>query len=546
MQGRSFHFLREIASGGFGSVFLAEVGRPDGGVRRVAVKLLHPKWSDDADVGSRMRDEARMLARLRHPNVVEVHDLTRLGGRAAVVMEYLEGVDLGTLTAWLREAGQRIPLKAALEIAAAVADVLDAAYNAPVGDGGNPLRIIHRDIKPSNIMVDGTGRVKVLDFGTARAEFDARESKTQEVAFGSLEYMPPERLFFEPESSNSDVYSLAATLFELLALEQLGKARLRLPEHEAFAKSRFEDLLVRYPMPFEQVEDVLSELLTSMLSFDAGDRPAAADVASRLRSFARQVSGRPLGHWAEEVLPPLIRRGVRAQEQSAQDPLVGQTVLEDAVGPGLGRSRSRPPEPSAPPPEEDEDAAAWDESPTQHVSLSDLQGSEEEGAYDEDEGEASVAEEGSAAVPRTWLWIGGGAVIVGGLLVAGLALVSIGAGGLWYYAQSAAPPAAPVVAAAPDAAPAPAPEAAPPAPAPVAVEGPAARFQSMLANTKKVQARCSGGQGDGPTEAVVAGEGLGECTVIAVTAARERRTAVVKDVTARAYVCFEGDTSDCR
>jgi serine/threonine-protein kinase len=219
---RKFHFIREIASGGFGSVYLAKVIHGDGFSRLVAVKLLHPKWSENEEIASRMRDEARLLGWLRHKNIVDVMDLTLIDGRCAVLMEYLEAVDLKVIVTACLDHGARIPLRVCLEVCSAVASALDAAYTRPPYAGEKPLRVIHRDIKPSNIMVDEGGTTKVLDFGVARADFEQREAKTQELSFGSIEYMPPERLFFEPESPASDVYSLGATLYEMLALDKLG------------------------------------------------------------------------------------------------------------------------------------------------------------------------------------------------------------------------------------------------------------------------------------------------------------------------------------
>ena len=185
-----------------------KVQNADGFSRLVAVKLLKAEWSQSEDIASRMRDEARLLGLLRHRNIVDVLDLTRIDGRAAVVMEYLEGIDLKQLNQELAKDGLVLPVGCALEVAAAVANALDAAYNRPPMPGEKPLRVIHRDIKPSNVMVDESARVKVLDFGVARSELEGRESHTQELQYGSVDYMAPERLFFEPETPSSDVYSL--------------------------------------------------------------------------------------------------------------------------------------------------------------------------------------------------------------------------------------------------------------------------------------------------------------------------------------------------
>ena len=139
---RRFHFLREVASGGFGSVYLCKVVHADGFSRLAAVKLLKAQWTDNEEVVHRMRDEARLLGLLRHRHIVDVMDLTSIDGRTAIVMEYLEAVDFRTVSRELTEPGSRIPVRAALEAMAAVAGALDAAYNRPPIPGEKPLRVI--------------------------------------------------------------------------------------------------------------------------------------------------------------------------------------------------------------------------------------------------------------------------------------------------------------------------------------------------------------------------------------------------------------------
>ena len=561
VQARTFHFVREIASGGFGSVYLAETPRPDGSMRQVALKLLHAKWSENEEIASRMRDEARLLSRVRHPNIVEVLDLTRIEGRSTIVMEYLEAVDLNQVTGWAAESQQRVPLKVALEMASLVASALDVAYNY-AAPGQQPLRVIHRDIKPSNIMIDGNGRVKVLDFGTARAEFDARESKTQEMAFGSLEYMPPERLFFEPETSNSDVYSLAATLFELLALEKFGKARLRPADHDKFVRERFDDLLLRFPMPSEEVEDVLHELLLEMLAFDEADRPSAGNVAIRLKSFVATLSGRALNGWANEVIPSLFRKSLRTATPSP-DSLVGATLSEDAVAPGLGPGGMRGlsgegfddpsvallPLGSASGPDSgplDLDPDDWEGGATVRVSLDDLGGQHDETQL------LSVPDESAwpAASPppnagQPW-WLGVSVAVAVFVILLGVGAAGVlGIGGVaaWFLTAERSNTASVAVAPAP-ATPAPMPVAAEPEPERVVVAG--ARFVSRLPATKKISVRCARGSGEGTAEAVVAGDDPGDCTVTAIDADRNRVSAVVKAAKVATYECFEAGAETCR
>lgn len=329
---RKFHFLREIAAGGFGSVYLAKVMHNDGFSRLAAVKLLHQQWSENQEVARRMRDEARLLGWLRHRNIVDVIGLTTIGGRVAVVMEYLEAVDLKAVVQSHVERGQPVPPRGALEAISFVASALDAAYNRPPYQGERPLRVIHRDIKPSNIMLDESGTVKVLDFGVARAEFDQRESHTQEMQFGSIEYMPPERLFMEPDTPASDVYSLGATLFELLALERFGKARSRPERHAAFLEERLQVIRASTPAMASPAGAELIEFLRCLLAHRVDQRPGAAEVVARCRTLSRAFDGDGLTEWAESVIPPLVKAMREAPREP--NPLTNAILVEDDVGLG--------------------------------------------------------------------------------------------------------------------------------------------------------------------------------------------------------------------
>lgn len=325
---RRFHFLKEIASGGFGSVYLAKVMHADGFSRLAAIKLLHQRWSENAEIAQRMRDEARLLGWLRHRNIVDVIDLTTIGGRVAVIMEYLEAVDFKGAVQHVADSNEKMPPRAALEATAFVASALDAAYNRPPYQGEKPLRVIHRDIKPSNIMVDESGTVKVLDFGVARADFDHRESHTQELQFGSVDYMPPERLFFEPETPFSDVYSLGATLFEILALDKLGKAKGRPERHNQFLADRMAWLRTRADLPGLS-GDAVVELIQQMCAYGHDARPSAAEVTQRCRALARGFEGEGLAEWAERVIPPLVKATRDAPREP--NPLTDSVLSEDSV-----------------------------------------------------------------------------------------------------------------------------------------------------------------------------------------------------------------------
>ena len=213
---RRFRFLKELSEGAFGKVYLAEMVTGDRFSSVVAIKLLHGKWTGHTEIVQRSRDEARVLGLLHHRNIIRVEDLTSINGQCAVVMEYLDGVDIKTLVAHCRDNEVRLPRKVAFEVTSQVASALHAAYSARPLQGGDPLQVIHRDIKPSNVMVTTAGEVKVLDFGTAQASFDEREAHTQQLAFGSAAYMAPERLLGDPDTPFGDVFSLGVLLYEML------------------------------------------------------------------------------------------------------------------------------------------------------------------------------------------------------------------------------------------------------------------------------------------------------------------------------------------
>lgn len=321
---RRFRIIKEIAEGGFGKVYLAEQISSDGFSRIVAVKLLHAKWSSHDEVVMRTRDEARLLGLIRHQHIVKVEDLTAIDGKCAIVMEYLEGVDLKWMSSFLKERNQQFPRAALFEIILAVASALDAAYNGKPLQGGNSLHVIHRDIKPSNIFVTVAGGVKVLDFGTARANFAEREAKTQALAFGSQGYMAPERMLGEEDTPAADVFSLGVSLYELLALESFGRIPPRPNKFVQKVEDRVQSIALEgSPEWTNQVRDTLR----LMLSYDPQDRPTAAQLVEIMEVLAQEAGDIGLRRFcrtsvseAKEVLPDL----------DTGDPLAGTVVDEDA------------------------------------------------------------------------------------------------------------------------------------------------------------------------------------------------------------------------
>lgn len=286
---RSFTLLRTLGRGAHGTVHLAALTDDDDWQQTVAVKQLLPEWSRDPDLVARLKDEARLLALLQHDHVVRVHGLTRIDGNLAILMEPIDGIDLGRLSA---EQGA-LPPRVALEIVEAVADALDAAWETVPPGQAEPLRVVHRDIKPSNVMVTSRGGVKVMDFGVARASFEAREVETRSQQYGTARYMAPERWLSGTADHRSDVFSLGVTLAEIAAARAVARPRL---VRELFD----EDLraaTVGLPGP-------IADLVLAMTRFAPGERPSAGEVAARCRALFAEVPGPGLREWsAGRVLP---------------------------------------------------------------------------------------------------------------------------------------------------------------------------------------------------------------------------------------------------
>lgn len=322
---RRFRFNKELAQGGFGKVYLAEMLTGENFSSTVAVKLLHARWGENAEVVMRSRDEARLLGRLRHRNIVRVEALTRIQGQVAIVMEYLEGADLKAIASSLRDSGRAYPRQAAFEVISYVAAALDAAYNQVPINSSEPLRVIHRDIKPSNVMITVEGDVKVLDFGTARASFDTREAKTQALAFGSAAYMSPERLMGEEDTPAADVFALGLTLWEILVQESFGKIPVRPERFEAVVADRVASVDLSALLPHVEVQ--VREALRRMLAYEPGARPTAAEVTEQMETFAEACRDGGLKRFARECVKDVAAQAT--PDADPQDPLTGAILFED-------------------------------------------------------------------------------------------------------------------------------------------------------------------------------------------------------------------------
>src|SRR5271170_1455926 len=164
--GGRYTIYGKIASGGMASVHFGRQRGGEGFARTVAIKRLHPHLAEDPAFRATLIDEARMAARIHHPNVVPTLDVVTAGGELLVVMEYVRGESLARLLKIERARSRRVPLSIVSAIATGALHGLHAAHEA-TSDTGAPLDIVHRDVSPQNLLVGVDGLARLIDFGVA-------------------------------------------------------------------------------------------------------------------------------------------------------------------------------------------------------------------------------------------------------------------------------------------------------------------------------------------------------------------------------------------
>ncbi len=263
-----------IAHGGMATVYRATDTRLD---REVALKVMHVELARDEDFVRRFIGEAKSVARLSHQNVVAVFDQGADGLFLYLAMEYIHGQTLRQL---LRERGWFSPA-AALDIMTGVLDGLAAAHASG---------IVHRDVKPENVLLTADGRVKVADFGLARAQAAAAQTRAG-LLIGTVAYVPPEQVAGEVTGPRGDVYSAGVMLFELLTGRQPFRGDTPL-------SVAYQHVNQDVPAPSSLMPGIptaVDQLVLAATSRDPARRPADAAEFARAARTVRQGTGEPSG-----------------------------------------------------------------------------------------------------------------------------------------------------------------------------------------------------------------------------------------------------------
>ena len=308
----------EIASGGMATVYFGRLLGPVGFSRTVAVKQLHPHFSKDPDFVAMFLDEARVAARIHHPNVIQTVDVVVTGGELFLVMDYLPGESLARLLRALTKSGERIPVDIACTIMSNVLHGLHAAHEAK-DERGEPLDIVHRDVSPSNVMVGVDGVARVLDFGVAKAVGSLHTTREGSLK-GKLAYMAPEQIE-GTVTRQSDIYAAAVVLWEALTGRRLFEGE----EVAVLAK-----VLGGVIPPPSSVAPGLSKSLDELTLRGLARQPeqrfaTAREMALALEACATFTPPSKVGEWVSGIAAEALARRrdlVAAMESVAGTPAV--------------------------------------------------------------------------------------------------------------------------------------------------------------------------------------------------------------------------------
>ena len=286
----------EIASGGMARVHLGRMLGPVGFARTVAIKRLHPQFAKDPEFVTMFLDEARIAARIQHPNVVTTLDVVAESGELFLVMEYVQGESLSRLLRTCIKQQTPIPPPITSAILTAVLAGLQCAH-AATNEHGIALGLVHRDISPQNVLVGQDGVSRVLDFGVAKAAGRSQASRTGQVK-GKIAYMAPEQVRGNA-CCQSDLFAVAILAWEMTTLR-----RLFVSDSDATTMYRILTAPIEVPSSIFPSAGVFDDVIMQGLERDLTKRfGTAREMALALERAVRPASAAEVSAWVESMAP---------------------------------------------------------------------------------------------------------------------------------------------------------------------------------------------------------------------------------------------------
>ncbi len=344
-----YELLRRLGRGGMAEVYLAKAPTNHGDSRLVALKRMHAQLTEDQSAVDMLVQEARLAMRFDHTNIAQTFELGCHDGTYFFIMEYVDGVDLGTLAQSCENRGARLPAQLVAYVCAGIARGLSHAHDL-CDENGSRLGIVHRDVSPQNVLISRMGEVKIIDFGVAKVA--ARIQQTMAgIIKGKYAYMSPEQASAEPVDPRSDVFSLGVCMWELVTGKPLFRA---LGSSSPFAVLRAvrEDPIAKAHNIAQGLSAELSAIIHKALERDKAHRfQSMAALADELEGWLRktapgydarrladdvrkQVQAAPPGSVPQNAIatPPLAKMALD-EYQPSQLSVVAQSPIDPGRAP---------------------------------------------------------------------------------------------------------------------------------------------------------------------------------------------------------------------
>jgi serine/threonine-protein kinase len=286
-----YRLIAELGQGGMATVFLAIAEGPEGlGFSKlVVVKRLRGEFVDDPEFVGMLVDEARLAARLNHPNAVQTYEIGEVNGNYFIAMEFLEGQSLSRIESRAERTSTPLPLNYQLSILADVLTGLHHAHELRDYDG-SPLHVVHRDVTPQNVFVTYDGQVKIVDFGIAKAAKRMHETK-QGVIKGKLVYMAPEQAMLADIDRRADVFAVGAMMWQALTGQRMWNGN----ELTIIKRLVTNDMPPAPSAVRPDVDPTLDAICRKALSWKKEDRYATAEeMAGEIIAWLNARGERPL------------------------------------------------------------------------------------------------------------------------------------------------------------------------------------------------------------------------------------------------------------
>ena len=306
-----YELLERVGSGGMAVVYKAQdlmLGRI------VAIKMLHEGFAGDPEFLQRFRQEAYSAASLQHPNIVTVHDIGQDGHRQYIVMEFVQGVTLKQIVRQYNTEGRTMPTSRMLALTIQICAGVGYAHRAG---------LVHCDVKPQNVIVTPDDRIKVADFGIARAMTEASQQVSEIDTWGTPQYFSPEQAAGEAPTPASDVYSIGVMMFEMLT----GQLPFNADSQTALALKHIQD-----PPPLVSsinpgVPEQLELIVNKVLSKEPSGRYRTAGQLGRVLTTYTTSSQVETGPLVPIITVAAVNHGLPVSEQQTQVfPQSGSTI----------------------------------------------------------------------------------------------------------------------------------------------------------------------------------------------------------------------------